>query len=248
VEIIVVIVLGIMVATWLRVGGDANLTWLYLALTRTWQSILQAVGGLVVSYSVLLITFILLSSVFHFRHSKPLAYAISVLGALFLVSAVNVWPITMYLEIFNGMGFDVGLTKILCLSLANGMFFFIFYDVLTKSLDESRKTYIISSRYRGKTEKNALLEYFVWSVLNLSGSIFYYIFSFTLFVDLFFYSISEAGILTSIFHEILNEGWTEKALFDLAVMLACVLSVRTLLQLLAIFWEMRRDLVVTVNR
>ena len=247
-ESIFIGILVLVVALWLGVGRDVNLTWLQLALVRSSQSVMQSIAGLIVSYSAIILVFLILSSIFHFRYSKPLIYSASVLGGLLFISFVNIWPITVYLEILREKNINPLFVKILCLSFANGMFFFLFYDVLTKTLLESKKAYVISSKYRGRLEIGTLLEIFVSSILNLSSSIFYYIFSFTVLTDLFFYDSSEVGILVVIFHEVLNEGWTEKAFFDLTVMLACALAIRTFLQILSDSWELRRDLVARAHR
>jgi len=79
--------------------------------------------------------------------------------------------------------------------------------------------------------------------LSSLGSIFYYLFSFTLFTDLFLegYVENQQGIIGKLFIIIAESGWITAAWVALLGMLAIVLPTRLVVcQLPLWLWERRR--------
>jgi hypothetical protein len=241
-EIIFALVLAGILAVWVSVSRDANIVWLGISVVKTLYAIAISLAGLFVCLATLYLIWCGLVPLFRRRRGAPRAFLVVCIFVILAIAAVNIFPISIYLGIFQEMGWPNIPAKIISLAFSNSMMFVFFYACLSGLLVESQKAYVVSSVYRDSTEDRALSEFLHWTVLTLLSPMFYYIFSFTLFSDLMYADVSYAGIVGTVFVEILHEGWTEKALFDLSIALVGSTMVRSLFVWILTAWLLRRDL------
>jgi len=242
IEGLIVVSLTILVLIWLPFSEAANIVWLQLAGLRSIYSVIISLCGMLLGFGILAVFWSIILPTYRRRRGRPRLFVLSVFVSLIVLAGLNVWPISVYLNVLPSHG-AFGLTsKVISLAFANGMMFFFFYLIFSGIQEESRKSYVISSVYRGDSESRTLFEYISWSVLSNAPSIFYYVFSFTLFSDLMFLDEAFYGILGSVFQEVLHEGWTERALFDLCVLLIFAMCIRLGFVLALTSWMNRRDL------
>ena len=234
--------LAVVLCFWVPASENANMSWLKISFEKSLYSVLITLAGLVLCLALLLAIWRGIIPFFRNRRARPGTFAAASLSTILAVAVANIFPVSTYLEVFQATGWAALPGKIVALAFSNSMMFIFFYACFSGTLVESRKAYVISSIYRDSTEDKALSEYVNWTVLSLLSPMFYYMFSFTLFSDLMYADVSYSGIVGAIFVEVLHEGWTEKALFDLGVSLVCVTLVRWIFALLLSIWLGRRDL------
>jgi hypothetical protein len=193
-------------------------------------------------------TLIIALVISHFwRNPKIYGIVITVFLIFFLV--LNSFPILYYLywfeELFDLKNSSMALyfVKVASLMFANAMLYYVFSEAVFEMIRESKKLYVISAEYKNTNVANYIREKLSWIILSSLGSIFYYLFSFTLFTDLFLegYVESQQGIIGKLFIIIAESGWITAAWVGLLGMLAIVLPTRLVVCQLPLWvWERRR--------
>ncbi|EDN71545.1 membrane protein [Beggiatoa sp. PS] len=139
--------------------------------------------------------------------------------ALFGLLWLSSFPIVWYFSVFDGQlelrdaEIILFMVKVVGLLFANGMLYFILSRAIFEIIEETEALYVISAEYKNTTVADYLKEKLTWLLLSASGTIFYYLFSFTLFIDLSFGYLnditkSQSGIIYQLFVELVMRGWT----------------------------------------
>jgi hypothetical protein len=246
----------LLVATLLAVAGaaDAGLRgWIRTALERAWFSSAHALLALAVF--VLLLWALERALFLLYRGAGRRAERVLPPMALFLllVLGVNSLPIVVYIHWLAGLGLPAAAVTVLSLLLANAMLYYFCNRFLHMVWREVHKLYAVSATFKGDTPIGYAAEAIRWDLLNSLKPVYLYLFSFTLFTDLWlqgqrtrFDGAGEGpgmGIIGYLFQTIIHEGWLRTEVWIGLLTLWVVLwPQRALLDGLARRWERRRNL------
>jgi hypothetical protein len=235
-------------------AADAGLRgWIWTALQRSWFSSVQTLAAL--ALFMLLLLALKQALVLLYRRAGRRVERVLPPTALFLllVLAVNSLPIVVYIRWLDGLGLPALAITVLSLLLANAMLYYFCNRFLHMVWREVHKLYAVSASFKGDTPIGYAAEAIHWDLLNSLKPIYLYLFSFTLFTDLWlqgqrtrFDGGGEGptmGIVGYLFQTIVNEGWLKAEVWIALLTLWVVLwPQRALLDGLARHWERRRNL------
>lgn len=183
----------------------------------------------------------------------------AVVGLAGVALAINVIPIVVYLYLFEGLvfrlsspGISVFTAFVGGLLFSNMLLYYLFSSIFFELWRESGTLYVLSATFRNFTPDDHLREKWAWLVISRLKPTFFYVFSFTLFVDAVYQvAVRESfvadfgldqGVLYVLFETVSNAGWVPKAIVTLASMLLLLWAIRLPLDRLRIGWERRHGL------
>lgn len=235
-------------------AADAGLRgWVWSAAERAWFTSVQTLLALLVL--VLLLLALERALFLLYRRAGRGTERVLTPTALFLllVLAVNALPIVVYIRWLDALGLPPLATTLFSLLLANAMLYYFCNRFLHMVWREVHKLYALSASYKGDTPIGYAAEAIRWDLLNSLKPIYLYLFSFTLFTDLWLQDRRirfdggddgpQMGIIGYLFQTIINEGWLKAEVWVALLTLWIVLwPQRALLDGLARHWERRRNL------
>ena len=112
------------------------------------------------------------------RHHQWSIHLFTVFIFLIIVS-VNIFPMVYWIKYFQ----QIKLLPIY-LILSNMLLYYFCLHTYREVLNESKKPYIVSARFKQASEFNYLKEKRQWVMYNNMRPMFYHLFSFTLFTDM----------------------------------------------------------------
>ena len=239
----------IILAFLITLNTSIDWNWLKEVALATYYSVLQTI----VSWGLFVVLFYvimqLMTQVVSRYWRMPENYGMIMTLFLIVLLLINAFPILWYLFLFNE-SFDLWhsptmlfVVKVSTLMFANGMLYYIFSNGVFELINETDALYIVSAEYKNTTVADYAGEKLTWLMWSESSTIFYYLFSFTLFTDLFldYMNLEESkmGIVGKLFIIIIQpEGWTMHAVVGLFCMLAIILPLRLFVcQLPLWLWE-----------
>ena len=236
------ICLGVL-SIWLLTGEPSVTRWAQTAALGTIYSLSVCLFSMAVFFLLNLVIVWLLSLTFEARRSHPLVYYAAILFTLLLGLLINVWPVSIYVLEVEKVVPHIFLVKVISLIGANALLYYFIYKMTQELVYESEKLYVKSSRFKDTAEKNYLKEKAVWLFLSQAGTVFFYLFSFSLIPDLMTEQPSDIqGIMGILFIEIREVGWSEKLWVQMITMIPLVLAVRYFIDMPLRKWEYRRQL------
>ncbi|MCK5715969.1 MAG: hypothetical protein KAH77_00655 [Thiomargarita sp.] len=215
-----------------------------------WKSVLQTSVALI----IFLILFVIISYIITWIVSrfwrKPHIYSLFITLSIIGVMLLNSFPILYYLYLIDEHFLvdypqHLFFAKVMILMLANGMLYYILSTAIFEMINETEKLYIISAEYKNTSVMDYVKEKLTWVILSQLSTIFYYLFSFTLFTDNFLESYASAsdsqiGIIGYLFTLVIQKGWTLEAIVCLFSLLVVVLCIRLFCQMPLWIWKHRR--------
>jgi len=232
---------------------DVSMDWKWLAeiIQATGRTLIQTLATLTIFILLFYVVTLLITQVVSFYWRNPKIYGVIMTIFLICLVVFNSFPILYYLYLFDEYldlkNSSMALYSVMIGSLmfANGMLYYVFSHAMFEIIAETERLYIISAEYKNTNVADYIREKLAWIILSASGSIFYYLLSFTLFTDLFldYVSIEESqmGVIGKLFIIIAETGWTTAAVVCLLSLLAIVLPIRLFVcQLPLWLWERRR--------
>ncbi len=239
--------LAVAVATIISLYDPANSAWAAEAVRLTYHSLLQAGTAFLLFLGLFTLSNGLLAMAFQRWHGNRRERLV-IIVCLFLLAllTVNALPILVYVEILKDLRFHRRWIAAWSLITANAMLYYFFSTFLFDLWRESNMLYAISAPFKGQRVLNYLKERATWALLNQLSSIFYYIFSFTLFTDLLLQGYQDdtrSGIVLALFR-LVTHDWSAVGLWRFTIylltLMALILPIRLLLDLPSFLWEGKR--------
>ena len=231
---------------------NVSVNWIMLAniFQTIWKSVLQTSVALIIFLLLFAAATYFISAVVSRYWRKPQIYSLFITLFIIGVMLLNSFPILYYLYLVEDHFLvdypqHLFFAKVMILMLANGMLYYILSTAIFEMINETEKLYIISAEYKNTNVMDYVKEKLTWVILSQLSTIFYYLFSFTLFTDNFLESYasvtdSQIGIVGYLFNVVIQTGWTLEAIVCLLSLLVVVLCIRLCCQMPLWIWKHRR--------
>lgn len=228
---------------------------IYRSFEASLYSLSGSIPGVILFMSIEGLLIIAFMMILRLRWSRPIIFILFLLCVFGILLLANSIPVVMYAELVDrsllrNRNWPVPLGAAIALLTANGMLLFFTHTIFTNIWNELKQNYVRANKFRGDEENNALNEKIKWIYYSQITPVFYFIFSFTLFTDIFFQNeADEQGIVTTLFDEVMQNGFEGENIGRIAVlgltMLAVVLLVRILTSLPLRMWEAKNGVLQT---
>jgi len=232
----------VLAASIVVISPDAHAAWLWEALQRTARSLAQATIALVLFLLLVGCLIAVLKAMYAGCGGLGPRFGTAAGLLLAVIVGLNSAPIVVYVQALRSLERELGdsipaalplwflhgASVVVALLAANAMIYYFFGGFVSTLLQESRKLYVASARFKGSTLPGYLAERGQMYLLGILGPLLVYLLSFTVFTDLGLkgaFGADETGIVQTLFQSSREEGMSDRFVVFLLVLMSIVLLI-----------------------